>query len=123
LAGAINLQVPDRALGIYSCETGRESSAEIRRSFDHLFLTGSVLEKGVSSNFEAAQRGAECANYPPTLEVASVRLFRVVLFPDEGLPTRPMSGSRGMISDIDCWLASRHLFSPSQDGATSNFYR
>lgn len=32
----------------------------------------------------------------PTLAVVSVRLFKVVLLPDEGLPTRAMSGSRGM---------------------------
>lgn len=34
--------------------------------------------------------------YVPTLEVASVRLLSVVLFPEEGLPTRPMRGSRGI---------------------------
>lgn len=32
----------------------------------------------------------------PTLDEASVKLFRVVLFPAEGLPTSPMRGSRGM---------------------------
>lgn len=38
--------------------------------------------------------------YQPTLEEASVRLLRVELFPAEGLPTRPMSGSRGMVGDV-----------------------
>ena len=33
----------------------------------------------------------------PTLDVASVRLFKVVLLPDDGLPTRAMSGSRGIL--------------------------
>lgn len=32
--------------------------------------------------------------YRPTFEEASVRLFRVVLLPAEGFPTRPMRGSR-----------------------------
>lgn len=33
----------------------------------------------------------------PTLELASVRLFKVVDLPELGFPTRPMSGSRGII--------------------------
>lgn len=32
----------------------------------------------------------------PTLDVASVRLFKVVLLPDDGLPTRAIRGSRGI---------------------------
>ena len=32
----------------------------------------------------------------PTLAEKSVRLFRVVLLPEEGLPTRAMRGSRGI---------------------------
>jgi len=39
--------------------------------------------------------------YPPTLEVASVKLFNVVLLPDEGLPTRPMRGSRGILGIVE----------------------
>jgi hypothetical protein len=31
---------------------------------------------------------------------ACAHLFRVVDLPDEGLPTRPMSGSRGMLDDV-----------------------
>lgn len=34
----------------------------------------------------------------PTLAVVSVREFRVVDLPEDGLPTRPISGSRGMLS-------------------------
>lgn len=34
--------------------------------------------------------------YVPTFDVASVRLLSVVLFPEEGLPTRPIRGSRGI---------------------------
>lgn len=34
---------------------------------------------------------------PPTLDVASVKLLRVVLLPAEGLPTRPTNGSRGIV--------------------------
>ena len=33
----------------------------------------------------------------PTLAVVSVRLFSVVDLPLEGLPTRPMRGSRGIV--------------------------
>jgi len=43
------------------------------------------------------RRGKRDEVYKPTLEDASVRELSVVLFPDEGLPTRPMRGSRGMI--------------------------
>lgn len=38
------------------------------------------------------------ADYRPTLDEASVKLLRVELLPAEGLPTRPMRGSRGMAS-------------------------
>lgn len=38
----------------------------------------------------------------PTLDVASVRELRVVDLPEEGLPTRPINGSRGMLDDI--WI-------------------
>jgi hypothetical protein len=31
--------------------------------------------------------------------VASVKLFRVVLLPAEGLPTRPIKGSRGIVDE------------------------
>lgn len=37
-------------------------------------------------------------NGVPTLAVVSVREFRVVDLPEDGLPTRPISGSRGMLS-------------------------
>jgi hypothetical protein len=36
--------------------------------------------------------------YPPTFDVASVKLLSVVLFPLEGLPTRPINGSLGILS-------------------------
>ena len=39
----------------------------------------------------------EREDYKPTFEEASVRLFRVVLLPDEGLPTNPINGSRGIL--------------------------
>jgi hypothetical protein len=35
--------------------------------------------------------------HAPTLELASVRLLSVVLLPLEGLPTRPIRGSRGIV--------------------------
>lgn len=37
--------------------------------------------------------------YQPTLEEASVKLLSVELFPAEGFPTRPISGSRGMTEE------------------------
>ena len=42
------------------------------------------------------------------MEVASVRLFNVVLLPEEGLPTRPMRGSRGISGAVE-WLKSFHV--------------
>ena len=37
----------------------------------------------------------------PALAVASVRLLSVVLLPDDGLPTRPIRGSRGILEYYD----------------------
>lgn len=37
--------------------------------------------------------------HQPTFEVASVKLFSVVLLPEDGLPTKPIKGSRGMLSE------------------------
>ena len=45
-------------------------------------------------------RGVALKGCLPTLDVASVKLLSVVLFPDEGLPTRPINGSRGMVSAL-----------------------
>jgi hypothetical protein len=39
--------------------------------------------------------------HQPTFEVASVKLFRVVLLPDDGLPTKPINGSRGILCEVD----------------------
>lgn len=39
------------------------------------------------------------AEYEPTLEEASVNEFSVLDFPALGLPTSPMRGSRGIVSD------------------------
>ena len=33
----------------------------------------------------------------PTFAVVSVKLLRVVDLPDDGLPTRPINGSRGIV--------------------------
>ena len=38
----------------------------------------------------------------PTLELASVKLFNVVDLPDEGFPTNPIKGSRGILRV--CWV-------------------
>lgn len=42
----------------------------------------------------------------PTFAVVSVRLFSVVDLPDDGLPTRPIRGSRG-ISNGGCCVCRR----------------
>ena len=87
------------------------------------WLTGNCLLLAVSHGF-CADVVHPSRNHLPTLELASVKLgtnwnqhcilwhpclgsvgqrkigsnlFRVVLFPEEGLPTNPMSGSRGMV--------------------------
>lgn len=39
----------------------------------------------------------ETFKYAPTFEEASVKLFKVVLLPDEGLPTKPIKGSRPIL--------------------------
>lgn len=39
----------------------------------------------------------ETLGYAPTFEEASVKLFRVVLLPDEGFPTKPINGSRPIL--------------------------
>lgn len=48
--------------------------------------------------------------YRPTLEEASVKLLSVLLFPEDGLPTSPMRGSRGMARwncRVDRWRGKR----------------
>lgn len=56
------------------------------------------IQKREKYQYLAVQEARSDTGYRPTLEEASVRLFRVVLFPAEGLPTRPISGSRGMVA-------------------------
>lgn len=43
----------------------------------------------------------------PTFAVVSVKLLRVVDLPDDGLPTRPISGSRGMLPWGMCTVYER----------------
>ena len=57
----------------------------------------SCVEEPYQRCYRDMVREARERLYPPTLEEASVRLLRVVLFPAEGLPTRPINGSRGML--------------------------
>lgn len=53
----------------------------------------------VSPGFSVTRLG-RCTRdrYPPTLDVASVSELSVVLLPDDGLPTMPMSGSRAILA-------------------------
>jgi hypothetical protein len=55
-------------------------------------LTGSCL---VSCELEVMEEGHWF--HRPTLELASVKLFKVVLLPLDGLPTNPIKGSRGIV--------------------------
>lgn len=42
----------------------------------------------------------------PIFDEASVREFKVELLPALGFPTRPISGSRGMVSEeCGCWMS------------------
>lgn len=74
------MQVADGAVGVDCCEGEVAYIANERR------LGGVVRCDG-------GKVGA------PTLAVVSVRLLRVVDLPEEGLPTRATSGSRGMVVD------------------------
>jgi hypothetical protein len=64
-----------------------------------LFLREVAWKMSVS--MRGSSEGQRRRFYPPTLEVASVKLFNVVLLPDEGLPTRPMRGSRGILGCVE----------------------
>jgi len=77
-AGAFDLEVPDGTLRIYGCE--REVACL------KVVSSKSSLHSGVLGTVHA-----------PTLEVASVKLFKVVDLPLEGFPTRPIRGSRGIL--------------------------
>lgn len=50
----------------------------------------------------------------PTLELASVRELRVVDLPLEGLPTRPIRGSRGM---VEVWRLRARAVTQKREGA------
>jgi len=69
-------------------------------------LLGSMVVKGkLPSTIADADQHAdhlidgqvESRGAPTFAVLVSVRLFSVVLFPLDGLPTRPMRGSRGMV--------------------------
>lgn len=62
-------------------------------------ISGQVAWWGV--RFFSVER-AFGKGYGPTFDEASVRLLSVVLLPAEGLPTRPISGSRGIVSVWAC---------------------
>lgn len=49
--------------------------------------------------------GGTCGVYQPTFEDASVKLFNVVDLPEEGFPTRPIRGSRGIILKEEAWYS------------------
>lgn len=65
--------------------------------FDSIVFSYGKLPAGLVSASSRIGDGAHLV-YPPTLEVASVKLLSVELLPDEGLPTRPIRGSLPMIN-------------------------
>jgi hypothetical protein len=89
-AGAFDLQVPNRTLGIYC----REAS-NIQQSIEVMVQWGPYgkLPGGLVST--PLEEGSWF--HPPTLELASVKLFNVVLLPLEGFPTNPIKGSLGIV--------------------------
>lgn len=104
-AGAVDLEVSDGALGIYGRETKKGISADVREFMSTWvgdpFLTESCLSRVSSSPFFIAEHsGVDLFIHAPTLELASVKLFKVVDLPLEGLPTRPMRGSRGIVRSL-----------------------
>lgn len=58
----------------------------------HVYAYGKLP---VSCELEVREEGSWF--HRPTLELASVKLFSVVLLPLEGLPTNPIKGSRGIV--------------------------
>lgn len=99
-ARAVDLEVADSPLGINRGEP-RRGGAKVSLRSSRARTRGLVREVAYPMReyqHLAAQEARSDTEYRPTLEEASVRLFRVVLFPAEGLPTRPINGSRGMMS-------------------------
>jgi hypothetical protein len=68
-----------------------------------------------------SSRKCLCWIHPPTLELASVKLFNVVLLPLDGLPTNPINGSRGIANLADfLWYTDVHGRSSSGVDAIRN---
>jgi hypothetical protein len=59
-----------------------------------------VAGKDVSKRRYAEERFSRTHGKFPTFEEASVKLFNVVDFPLDGFPTKPISGSLGMVADV-----------------------
>jgi hypothetical protein len=93
LAGAVDLEVADGALGVNGCESGALFSRGLRRCL------GSCVLREVAYAFgeQGGVDGGAFVEYQPTFDDASVRLFNVVDLPEEGFPTRPIRGSRGIL--------------------------
>lgn len=92
-AGAFDLKVSNGALGVYGGKTIAVSA--VVRTVELLFLR-KVTWSPVSGGFAIAVEA-----HKPTLDVASVKLFNVVLLPLEGLPTSPIKGSRGILACVN----------------------
>jgi hypothetical protein len=98
LAGAFDLEIANCALRVDCCESGNLISRDLF-AFKYHLAYGKLPADSIVSLLKI-NRGVALRGYIPTLEVASVKLFSVVLFPDEGLPTKPIKGSRGMVSAL-----------------------
>lgn len=103
-ACAVDLEVADRSLRVDCCETGVSIRRDSRRGRVRKRLTGNCLKVICISAYCEVHGIRGTGSYRPTLEEASVKLFRVVLLPEEGLPTRPISGSRGIAAGFGSFL-------------------
>ena len=92
LAGAFDLEVADGSLRVNRREA-RSNSAAIRG----LALDMILREVACAFVSRRGRRRGGCGSYQPTFDEASVKLFKVVDLPDDGFPTKPIRGSRGIL--------------------------
>lgn len=87
------------AIGVDGCEAMRfQSDVGMAHKERRRDRTESCLQW--TSQRELIYEVGRMVDGAPDLAEASVKLFRVVLFPDDGLPTSAMRGSRGMASGL-----------------------
>jgi hypothetical protein len=96
LARAFDLEVADRTLRVNRCKSSIDSVAVRDLCFGYQFLREVAYD--LCKQERQNERKGNCGSYQPTFDEASVKLLRVVDLPDEGFPTKPIKGSRGILS-------------------------